>query len=225
MWSSLPLEVSPVCDIKWCKSPTLLTDDRFSHDEVQCHERCSRYLGCGHPCVEPCHVAQCKSSCGCVLEESAIEKPFNYAQALNDSLGKKDKAAAAPRPYQAFGLLDGVEYSGDSDPKPRKPAEAGRSFRDFARGGHIKHDQEIAERAAYEAAEARREDLDKVNAAALFGNADVHSEREKTDKMELVRTKPSGRGRSRSVWKGIHEPSPSSSGTPSPEKETSLLDL
>ena len=75
-----------------------------------------------------------------------------------------------------------------------------------------------------QAAEARGKQLDEENFAALFGDAEDASLVDETKKMTLIRTKSNGKGGTRGVWKGTHEPPKSKEAGPSKREEASLLD-
>ena len=90
-------------------------------------------------------------------------------------------------------------------------------YRDFAAGGYVESDNNLAALREREAAEARSKQLDDENFAALFRDQGDPLPVDKT-KMTLVRRLSNGKG----LWKGVYESSRSAD--PSKKEETSLLD-
>lgn len=158
---------------------------------MNCKKGCNRRLQCGHSCTELCFLP-CKSDCAC-------EKDFDHVVALTES---SEKTHAAP-----------LDYAKARSPHNTQP------YRDFATGGHVESDRNLAALLQREAAEAQGKQLDKENFAALFSNSEGAVPVDETKKMTLVRRMPDGKGGSRGVWKEAF------GGSPSKKEEASLLDL
>ncbi len=103
-----------------------------------------------------------------------------------------------------------------------------RAFQDYAAGGHIESDKNLAAIAERENAEARLKRLDEENFAALFSEVNVAKGgvlTEKPDNVNLIRTKTDGQGGSRGVWKGTFEVPREDKNTETSKEGASLLDL
>lgn len=103
-----------------------------------------------------------------------------------------------------------------------------RAFQDYAAGGHIESDRNLAAIAERENAEARLKRLDEENFAALFGEVNVAKGgilTEKPDNVNLVRTKTDGQGGSRGIWKGTLEVPRKDTDMGTAKEGASLLDL
>lgn len=103
-----------------------------------------------------------------------------------------------------------------------------RAFQDYAAGGHIEADRNLAAIAERENAEARLEQLDEENFAALFSEVNVAKGgilTEKPDNVNLVRTKTDGQGGSRGIWKGTFEVPRKDMNMGTSKEGASLLDL
>lgn len=88
-----------------------------------------------------------------------------------------------------------------SDGQLRELTEEGQAFRDFAAGGHVQSDAEMASRLAEEAmAQLRLEQADQEMAKALFGT----DEEREAQKVRLVKTETHANGAVRGVWKGTY---------------------
>lgn len=125
-------------------------------------------------------------------------------------------------PAQKKTLRGPSQLSGSPPLEDRPPrrdiVHATQPFRDYADGGHVESDRNLAALAEREAAEARGKRLDEESFDLLFSN-DAADMVDKADKMTLGRTV--GEGGSRGVWKGTWSTDASSSRK---EEEPSLLD-
>ncbi|KAF6225742.1 hypothetical protein HO133_009744 [Letharia lupina] len=141
----------------------------------------------------------------------------NYATVFNGTPEKKKK------------LRNSSQFSGPPQLEDRQPyrniPHDTQSYRDFAAGGHVESDKNLAAMVEREAAEARGKQLDEENFAALFSDPGDAVLLDKTKKMTLVRTMSNGKGGSRGVWKGVwNKPPRSKDASPSKKEEVSLLD-
>ena len=101
-------------------------------------------------------------------------------------------------------------------------AQETQIFRDYAAGGHVVSDMNLAALANRENAAARNIHLEKEDLIS-FGAGEDEGLAERIDNVRLVRTMSNGRGGSRGLWKGTFEvPRPK---TASPKEEANLLDL
>jgi len=202
-----------------------------------CVRPCREEMPCGHICTLNCHsfgheAVNCQSGCEPIQEE--IPEPVNYAKAATSSPQKENKPisrGASPQKRQSCTLpirealpQKGKipEYSASSSAF-RDLSEVTQGYRDFAAGGHIESDRNLAALAERDNAEARQKRLDDENYAALFGGTEGEVAAKKGD-LKLVRTKDDGQGGSRGVWKGRMEV-PQAKKAGSKKEESSLLDL
>ena len=188
MRAYMSIELSPVIPVPSRPYVDLVNSvHSFAHDVVDCQERCTRQLHCGHACTEPCHLP-CKSDCVC--EKEIVSSRFSGLPHLED----RD----SPRDIQPY--------------------------RNFAAGGYVESDKNLAALGEREAAEARSTRLDEENFASLFSDVGDSSLIDKTKKMTLVRTMSNGKGGSRGVWSGFYRRPSFKNAGPSREEEASLLD-
>ena len=174
------------------------------HDVIECQKRCIRILGCGHPCALPCS-ADCEAECDCKVKRVAGERelnlPMHYAKAVaNSSTQPQEK-----RPSSTATIPKNPSSSEDKKPTLHYRPGSMDAFNDYAQGGHVNHDQSLANIAEQRANEARLKELDAENAAALFGLPDVLDPAASASQVELVRTKD-GMGGVRNVWAGTYKP-------------------
>lgn len=111
---------------------------------------------------------------------------------------------------------------------PRNTEMETRAFQDYAAGGHIESDKNLASIAEQESAEARRKLLDEENFAALFSEVNVKKGKnltQKPDGVNLVRTRTNAQGGSRGIWKGTIEIPQKDENKGASKEDTSLLDL
>lgn len=148
--------------------------------------------------------------------------PAKYATVLNKPPERKRKLRNSSQLSISPQLEDKLVDEGRSD---RGVLHNTQPYRDFAAGGHVEYDKNLAALAEREAAEAQGKQLDDDNFAALFGDPEDAALIDKTKKMTLVRTMSNGQGGSRGVWKGTYKPPRSKNTSPSKKEEASLLDL
>ncbi len=213
---------------------------------MSCKKRCNRRLECGHPCIELCYLP-CKAGCACDEEfpsanpavaftgslEETRAAPLTYAKSVKGSSGNPqagttshtivvngspERKRKSSRSFQRSGLLHLEDDFADRGEAYHNIPQDTQPYRDFAAGGHIESDRYLAALVEREAAEARGQQLDEENFAALFGESGDESLVNRTERMTLIRTMSNGKGGSRSVWTGTYEPSRGK------KEEASLLD-
>jgi helicase required for RNAi-mediated heterochromatin assembly 1 len=208
----------------------------FPHEAVNCQKRCTRSVGCGHPCTQACYL-ECKSDCDCEAVEQPGIQPLDYAKATRTSVTtlveKKQGSGSrqsSPEKKQQHGSASRaspqvLEYVAGTCQDLRGRARETQLYRDFAAGGHVESDKNLAALAQKENAEARQKQLDKESYEALFGGTEEDVLAKELDNVKLVRTKSNGRGGTRGVWKGTFEVPRSESTSPKKQQEGNLLDL
>ena len=223
----------------------LLIHCRFSHDQVDCLQPCTRVLACGHPCTEPCH-ADCKSNCEChnaaELEE-AIEATVSSPEKLQadvthpaSSVGrawpditsskyeppstrrKAENAVVVSRPPKLSSLVDLAPVMSNKNTKKEL-----LPLGDLTGRGPVQPNQNPRVFTERENLELRQKRLDDETFAALFGDPSAPSLTERIDNVNLVRTRPDGEGGKRGLWTGTFEV-PQSDPIETKEKDD-LLDL
>jgi len=130
-------------------------------------------------------------------------------------------------------IADTAHASPSATPTPapalRNPEQQIKAFQDYAAGGHIESDKNIAAIAEQENAEAVLKRLDAENFAALFSDVNIAKKdgalTEKLDNVNLVRVKTDGQVGSRGIWKGTFEVPRKDEDTGTSEEGASLLDL
>ena len=196
---------------------------------VECKARCNRTLECGHSCAQLCYL-DCKSNCTCGKSPAKREPgPVNYAKAVTGSPEKKKKkkppiSPKKHRPPTQDGSLQRVPRTGSWQHVARDLSDESQPYRDFAEGGYIQADKDLADLAAQQAADARKKASDLDEFEKLFAAEIVVPKKEK-DKMTLVRQVDGG---TRSVWKGTYAPLKSPNKSPNMKKEkeeVNLIDL
>ena len=225
---------------------------RFSHDAVNCQKHCNRQLDCGHPCNQQCYLAcksdcTCESrddepippvSYAEVATNTSPSKktpqispvrrapplpvgpPVSYARAPTDTSPSKENLPLPPVRLHSPWLRD---FPADSvQTGERYLSEETKPYRDYAAGGYIESDRDIATLADEDDAQAQRAQLDENGYAALFGSHEDAGTVEKTNEMTLVRMMPNGQGESRGVWKGNYKIPVAENDS---KEEVSLLDL
>ena len=81
----------------------------------------------------------------------------------------------------------------------------GQAFRDFANGGHVKSDADLAALAATEAlSQLQLAQADQEMASALFGSDAVSATKDETQRVTLVRSSSNPDGTKRGIWKGTY---------------------
>jgi hypothetical protein len=81
----------------------------------------------------------------------------------------------------------------------------GQAFRDFANGGHVQSDAELAALAATETLrKLQLQKADQEMASALFGDDIVAAPETEKQQVTLVRTSSHPNGTTRGVWKGTY---------------------
>ena len=160
-----------------CGHECSLTCHPFAQDLVNCKKLCKKVLACGHECVEPCYLS-CHCPCG---------RPRGRNDSRTPSPIKKPSTPQTSLPRRLANLAD--VRGGD-----------GQAFRDFALGGHVQSDAELAAMAANELAELRLQQADSDMSNALFGTENVVMGQD----MRLVRTASDANGMKRGVWKGTY---------------------
>ena len=210
---------------------------------MKCHQPCSEVQGCGHPCLELCHVRPCRCKCG-----KRPHIPSIPAQLLIDLSG------TAPQTPDLFGGLPGDKSSGlaleesaipsESRKQPfmrggkraqnhMKPGsieltEGKQAWGAFAAGGYREADARLREEALTAAKEEQQKQLDEEMAQALFGpppprviknirgdGTEGVDESARNAREEM----PKKRKSRKTVWTPLHFHEATS------RKETSLLDL
>ena len=83
----------------------------------------------------------------------------------------------------------------------------GQAFRDFATGGHVKSDADLAASAATEALnQLQLAQADQEMASALFGSDAVPATRDgEKQKVTLVRSSSHPDGTKRGIWRGTYD--------------------
>lgn len=154
-----------------CGHICALTCHPFSHDLVNCKKPCKKTLDCGHGCEElcylPCHCAVCVKGRG--RDNSRSTSPIR-----------------ALSPQRSLHRLSQNDLGGE-----------GKPFRDFAQGGHVKSDAELAAIATgVSRLGLQHAGNDKTKPLLREDNATGQD-------MKLVRTTSNAEGPTRGVWKGV----------------------
>lgn len=101
----------------------------------------------------------------------------------------------------------------------------GQAFRDYANGGHVKSDAELAVLAATEAIDQLQlEKADQEMASALFGDQVAPPMGGEKQKVTLVKKSSHPDGTTRGVWKGTYGTGEVEVLREPPPQEPSLLD-
>ena len=220
----------PCGEILPCGHQCTLKCHPYEHDYIECTKSCMRVLACGHPCMRSCSD-QCKSNCNCKIPEPVVEvvPPTDYAKA---HLGRAEEDYAAPPESYA---APSEPHTAPPPPGPdlstappnrkstkKKQSDSKKAIREYANGGHVEHDKNLAKMAGQQAHKSRLKQLDDENAASLFGSHDDEKLAKGVSEMTLVRTKDGKNGGKRGVWEGTYR-SPPRAEEKRPH-ESSLLD-
>lgn len=153
-----------------CGHICALTCHPFPHEFVNCKKPCKKVLDCGHSCSELCYI-ECR--CGTCVK------------------GKDSANSRSTSPMRTSSLQRSHHRLSQND-----LGGAGKPFRDFARGGHVQSDANIAHVAAEMSwLSVLQGATDKTKPSPGEDSSTGHE-------MRLVRTSSTADGRSRSVWKG-----------------------
>lgn len=81
----------------------------------------------------------------------------------------------------------------------------GQAFRDFANGGHVQSDADLAAMAASESlSQLQLAQADQEMASALFGSDAIPATKNEKQKVTLVRSSSHPDGTKRGIWKGTY---------------------
>ena len=104
-------------------------------------------------------------------------------------------------------------------------SENAKAFRDFAEGGHVQADKDLAKMMEADAANARGHKLEMDSFDAMFGGPTKLAQTENTKDMKLIRMDIDDRGATRTVYRETYTPPVLEPKKTGKGKETSLLDL
>ena len=192
----------------------------YSHEEVECPQRCTR---------------ESNSGCGSVIVgKRKLTRPNDSVEAIAGFSTKHNKNGLLRRtdPHVGRPSLNTSRRTSDICGQSFNNREVRpiavrfkQSFRSHAGGDGIQPDEDTVEAASQHVTIARLKQLDEENAAALFGPAAEEGLVDKSGEMKLVQPKDDGKGGSRDIWAGTYEPPKRELAVVGKEEEINLIDL
>lgn len=155
-----------------CGHICALTCHPFAHDLVNCKKPCKKNLDCGHACDELCYLP-----CRCTI--CVKGRGRDYANNRSTS------------PRRTESVQQSLHRLSQTDLREAKP------FRDFAQGGHVKADADLAAIATEELSRLRLQQAGYDKTLPFSGDDSATGQ-----EMKLVRTSSKADGPVRGVWKG-----------------------
>lgn len=180
---------------------------QFSNLSGGCERECRDELPCGHICALTCHpfphdLVNCKKPCKKILGcgHGCVELCYLPCHCSSCEKGRgRDSSPSAQRSLHRLSQNDSGE---------------GKPFRDFAQGGHVQSDANLAARATQDMSRLGLQQVANDKSKTFSGEDSTTGHN-----MKLVRTTTPAEGPVRGVWKGVWGNAGSKLATKGKEKE------